>query len=138
MSHVDAGILATVPHRPPILRIHRVVAADAGAAIVVGAEPDGPGALRWELGAIEGLAQSAAVLLAHAIPEPARAGLGPHGMLVAVKRFTIDAHPPAGAEITYHVRLVRRLGPTAMIAGHTECAGRRLAGGELTLWMATV
>jgi hypothetical protein len=56
-------------------------------------------------------------------------------MLVAVKRFTVRAHPPAGAAIPYHVRLVRRLGAMALIAGHAEHAGTRLAAGELTLWL---
>jgi hypothetical protein len=129
-----------LPHRAPILRLHRVVAADASAAIVLGSEPEGPGALPWELGAIEGLAQSAAVLLGQssetAGPRPSPRAGGPRGMLVALKRFVIEAQPPRGAEITYHVHLVRRLGPTAMVAGHAECEGVRLAGGELTLWTA--
>ena len=136
---VDAGILEVVPHRAPILRLHRIVAADGSSATVAGSEPEGPGALPWELGAIEGLAQSAAVLLGRALGRtlPAEAGLpGPRGMLVSVKRFTIEAHPPRGAEIIYHVQLLRRLGQTAMVAGHAECDGVRLARGEITLWTA--
>ena len=130
---VETTILRVVPHRAPILRIHRVVAADAATAVVAGTEPEGEGALPWELGAIEGLAQSTAVLLAQAV-RPQDLPEAPRGMLVAVKRFVIEGQPPRGAEILYHVHLVRRLGPTAMVRGHAECDGRRLAGGELCLW----
>jgi hypothetical protein len=129
---VDPALLRVVPHRAPILRVQRVLAHGGDTAIVLGREPEGPGALRWELGAIEGLAQSAAAMLGHGRDE------GPHGgrgMLVAVKRFTVDAHPPSGATIHYHVRLVRRLGAMALIAGHAEHDGVRLAAGELTLWL---
>lgn len=132
---LDAQVLRCVPHRPPILRVHTVVANDGVAAIVRGHEPAGPGALPWAVGAIEGLAQSAAVLLAHGL-DAAAGGEPRRGMLVAVKRFTATAEPAHGAEITYHVRLVRRLGPTALVAGHAEAAGVRLAAGELTLWTA--
>ncbi len=124
-----------VPHRPPILRVHQLVANNGTTAIVLGREPTGPGSLPWELGAIEGLAQSSAALLAHGLPLT-NATAAPRGMLVAVKRFLVHAEPATAAEITYHVRLVRRLGPTALVAGHAEADGQRLASGELTLWLA--
>lgn len=133
MPDVDPRILRVVPHRAPILRIERIVAADRERAIVAGSEPVGPGALPWSLGAIEGLAQSTAVMLACAVPETEWPD-EPRGMLVAVRRFVVDAEPPAGASIAYHVRLVRRFGPTVMVSGHAEHAGRRLAAGDLTLW----
>lgn len=133
---IDPEVLRSVPHRAPILRIHQVRANDGAQAHVVGAEPTGPGALPWALGAVEGLAQSAALLLAHGAA--ATPGDAPRrGMLVAVKRFTLAAEPPAAAPIDYHVRLVRRLGHTAMVAGHAESEGQLLAKGELTLWIAT-
>lgn len=130
---VDPLILRVVPHRAPILRLERVRSATVELAVVAGREPTGPGALPFELGAIEGLAQAAAVLLAqafldHELPE------APRGMLVAVKRFAIEAFPPVGAELHYHVRLLRRFGPTTLLSGHVEHAGRRLCGGDLTLW----
>lgn len=132
---VDPAVLQTVPHRAPILRVHELVRHDEATAWVRGCEPTGPGALPWFAGAIEGLAQSAAVLLAHGAADAA--GAGPRrGMLVAVKRFTVDAAPPPGATIDYHVRLVRRLGPNALVAGHAEVDGVRCAAGELTLWLA--
>lgn len=136
MSEVpDELVLQGVPHRTPILRVHRVVANDGVTAHVLGREPAGPGALPWAVGAIEGLAQSAAVLLAHGAPAaPDRKPL--RGMLVAVQRFTAGADPAPGAEISYHVRLVRRLGTTAKVAGHAEASGVTLAAGELTLWTA--
>jgi len=130
---VEPAILRVVPHRAPILRLERVLAATLRAVVVAGREPDGPGALPWELGAIEGLAQAAAVLLAQAFAEHELPS-DPRGMLVAVKRFTIDGRPPAGATIHYHVGLVRQFGPTAMVRGHAACDGERLAGGDLTLW----
>jgi hypothetical protein len=129
---VEDRILQVVPHRPPILRIHAIDAVDGQRAIVRGGEPDGPGALPWACGAIEGIAQTAAVLLAHGdvgADGPRR------GMLVGVKRFTVLGEPAAGDEVTYHVALTRRFGPTALVTGHAECRGRRLAEGELTLWI---
>ena len=135
MRPIDERIPARVPHRAPILRVHRVVADGSDAVHLRGVEPAGAGALPWAAGAIEGLAQSAAVLLAHGLPG-APAAAGGRGMLVAVKRFRVHAHPPPGAEIDYHVRLVRRLGPTAMVTGVARCAGRELAEGELTLWIS--
>jgi len=133
MPEVEPRILRVVPHRAPILRIERLVAGAADQAIVAGHEPTGPGALPWALGAIEGLAQSTAVLLSLSVPEAALPD-APQGMLVAVRRYAVDAAPPPGGEIHYHVRIVRRFGPTTLVAGHAECAGRRLAAGELTLW----
>lgn len=132
----SAEVLRCVPHRAPILRVHTVVANDGLQADVLGEEPDGPGRLPWAAGAIEGLAQSAALLLAHGLS--AAPGDGPRqGMLVAVKRFTVAQTPPPQATIAYHVRLVRRLGPTALVSGHAEAEGVRLAAGELTLWTST-
>ncbi|MFN6196062.1 MAG: hypothetical protein ACK5BN_19800 [Planctomycetota bacterium] len=128
---VEDRILRVVPHRAPILRIHAVVAVDAAAASVRGREPVGAGALPWSGGAIEGLAQAAAVLLAHGAPPcdgPRR------GMLVGVKRFTVHGEPAAGEDVDYHVTLVRRFGPTALVHGRAECCGVRLAEGEITLW----
>lgn len=131
----DAIVLRSVPHRAPILRVHRVVQVDPTSARVDGREPDGPGALPWAVGAIEGLAQTAAVMLANAMAASLD-GRPLEGMLVAVKRFEITGEPPPGAEISYHVRLTRRLGPTALVTGHAECDGVRLASGELTVWVA--
>lgn len=130
---VEPLILRVVPHRAPILRLERVVAASTAEVVVAGREPVGPGALPFELGAIEGLAQAAAVLLAQRYLG-AELPTAPRGMLVAVKRFAIEAFPPADAELHYHVRLVRRFGPTTLLSGHVEHAGRRLAAGDLTLW----
>lgn len=133
MPEVEPRILRVVPHRAPILRIERLVEAAGDRAIVAGREPTGAGSLPWALGAIEGLAQSTAVLLSHAIAA-AQLPDRPQGLLVAIRRFTVSAAPPPGGEIHYHVQLVRRFGPTTLVAGHAECAGRRLAAGELTLW----
>ncbi len=130
---VEPAILRVVPHRAPILRLDRIVSASREVAVVAGHEPNGPGALPWALGAIEGLAQAAAVLLAQGLAAY-ELPTNPRGMLVAVKRFTVTGQPAAGATIHYHVRLVRRFGPTAMVQGHAECDGQRLAGGDLTLW----
>jgi hypothetical protein len=130
---VEPAILRVVPHRAPILRLERIVSATTGQAVVAGREPVGAGALPFALGAIEGLAQAAAVLLAqafarHELPDD------PRGMLVAVKRFAVERQPAAGATLHYHVQLVRRFGPTTLLRGHVECGGERLAHGELTLW----
>lgn len=130
----DDFVLQRLPHRPPILRVHRLVHAGGDAAIVAGREPGGPGAMPWALGAIEGIAQSAAVLLGHAIP-PQPDGSAPAGMLVAVRHLVVSAAPPADAEVLYHIALVRRLGPTALVRGRAEVDGRILAAGEVTLWI---
>lgn len=130
----SAAILRTVPHRPPILRIHTVLTTTADSATTAGHEPQGTGALPWAAGAIEGLAQTAAVLLGHLAGAPAPGAEPPRGMLVAIKRCTVDRAPDPHAPIHYHVRLVRRLGPNALVAGHAEQHGQRLCSGELTLW----
>jgi hypothetical protein len=130
----DPLILRTVPHRPPILRIHTMLTTTTDSATTAGHEPSGPGALPWAAGAIEGLAQTAAVLLGHLAGEPAPGAEPPRGMLVSVKRFTVDRDPKPLAPIHYHVKLVRRLGPNALVAGHAEQQGQRLCAGELTLW----
>jgi hypothetical protein len=130
----DPVILRTVPHRPPILRIHTIVTTSADSATTAGHEPQGPGALPWSAGAIEGLAQTAAVLLGHLAGPPTPGAEPPRGMLVSVKRFAVERDPDPRAPIHYHVRLVRRLGPNALVAGHAEQHGQRLCGGELTLW----
>jgi predicted hotdog family 3-hydroxylacyl-ACP dehydratase len=135
MGPPDERIAARVPHRAPILRVHRVVDDGAEAVHLRGREPGGDGALPWATGAIEGLAQSAAVLLAHGMPgTPATSGR--RGLLVGIRRYVVLAEPEHGAEIDYHVRLVRRLGPTALVAGVARCAGRALAEGELLLWIS--
>jgi hypothetical protein len=131
-AEVEDGILRVVPHRAPILRIHAIAANDGVRATLRGREPSGPGALPWACGANEGIAQSAAVLLAHG----AAPGAGPRrGMLVAVKRFAAHGAPAAGDEVEYHVTLIRRFGPTALVSGHADRRGERLAEGELTLWI---
>ncbi len=132
---IDDRIVARVPHRAPILRVHHVVADGATEVQLRGREPGGRGALPWALGAIEGLAQSAAVLLAHGLGDAPSAS-GRRGLLVAVKRYRVAAEPAAGAEIDYHVRLLRRLGPTAMVSGRASCGGHELASGELTVWIS--
>lgn len=129
----DPDVLARVPHRAPILRVHRVVAVDGRTATVLGSEPDGLGALPWAAGAIEGIAQAAAILLGHG-HEP---GSDPvRGMLVGVRAFSASLAPPPGGTVTYRVELVRRLGRTARVRGRAERDGRILATGELTLWTA--
>lgn len=129
----DDFVLQQLPHRPPILRVHRLVQADGDTAIVAGREPTGPGALPWALGAIEGIAQSAAVLLGSAAPPAGDRQLA--GMLVAVRHLVVSSPPPADAEVLYHVALVRRFGPTALVRGRAEVDGRLLAAGEVTLWI---
>ncbi len=131
---VDAAVLRSVPHRAPILRVHRVLARDGNRVRTAGREPDGPGALPWAAGAIEGMAQTAALLGSPADAEPR--AQAPRGMLVAVKRLRVHETPPPGAEIHYAVEMVRRFGPTALLRGTAECQGRLLASGELTLWSA--
>jgi hypothetical protein len=132
----DARIVARVPHRAPILRVHRVVAEAAGVVHLRGCEPQGPGALSWAAGAIEGLAQSAAVMLGFGLADAdAAVAAGRRGMLVAVKHHRVLAEPAPGAEIDYHVRLVRRIGPTVMVAGRAAIGEQTLAEGELTLWI---
>ncbi len=53
-----------------------------------------------------------------------------------MKRLAVMATPRAEAEITYHVRIVRRIGPTTLVTGRAECDGQSLAEGELVLWAA--
>jgi predicted hotdog family 3-hydroxylacyl-ACP dehydratase len=133
---IDARVAARVPHRAPILRVHDVVTDGAAEVHVRGREPRGDGELPWALGAIEGLAQSAAVLLGHGgVPAAGAPAPAPRGMLVAVKGYRVHGTPPPDAPIDYRVRLVRRLGATVRLQGTASCAGEVFAAGELTLWI---
>ncbi|MBL8756303.1 MAG: hypothetical protein JNK15_23610 [Planctomycetes bacterium] len=129
---IDDAVLQAVPHRAPILRVHRILLRSRDRVRAAGCEPTGPGALPWAAGAIEGMAQTAALLALPADAGPG--GSAPQGMLVAVKKFRIHATPPPDAEIEYTVELVRRFGPTALLRGIAECNGLNCASGELTLW----
>lgn len=124
------AISALVPHRPPILRLQQIIAATPEFAETAGHEPMS-GGLPWELGAIEGLAQTAAVLHGQHHPLLAEA---PAGMLVGLRRFTFHRAPCPGAALRYRIELVRRLGPAVLVAGRASADGVVYAEGELKLW----
>lgn len=121
----DEALLRRVPHRAPILRIARIVTLDGQRAIACGSAPGRPGdEMPWEACAIEGVAQTAALLGAGEVRE---------GRLVGIRRFVCHGVPPAGIEVRYTAELVRRVGPTGLVRGRAECDGELLAEVEITL-----
>lgn len=126
----EPRVLALVPHRAPILQLRTIVAATAESAETEGDDP-GPEGLPWQLAAVEGLAQTAAVL--HGTHEAPRDG-APAGMLVGLRRFVCHREPPAGAVRRFRVELARRLGPAALVSGVATADGVVFAEGELKLW----
>lgn len=96
----DEEILRRVPHRAPILRIARVLELHAQRAVACGHAPGLPGdGMPWEACAIEGVAQTAALLGDGEVRE---------GRLVGIRRFACHGVPPPGVEVRYTAELVRR------------------------------
>lgn len=124
----DPAILARVPHRPPMLLLHRLLACDA-----TGARASGPdaGVVPWPLAAIEGIAQTAALLGERS----AAVSDGAAGRLVGVRRCVGHASPRPGGEVVYSVAAQRRVGATLLVQGRAECDGTLLAEADLVLWM---
>lgn len=116
--------IAAIPHRPPVLCVDRLLAADTEHAVARGvARSEEP----W---LIEGLAQTAALMNARIY---GKAGLG---MLVQVRRFEIARPPREGETLDFRVDLVRLLLPLSLVSGRVQAAdGERIASGELKFYL---
>jgi 3-hydroxymyristoyl/3-hydroxydecanoyl-(acyl carrier protein) dehydratase len=113
-------------------RVADVAAEHAVAERTVRAEDVTDGAW-WEVGLVEGLAQTAAVLNAF---EERRAGVRTqHGMLVGVRKFEIRRCARVGETIRFRVDLIRRIAPLALMRGEASCGNEVLASGEIKFYV---
>jgi predicted hotdog family 3-hydroxylacyl-ACP dehydratase len=130
---------ALIPHRPPMQWIDALIeCADTAAAATACFGPgDFPvaGGFVLETALVECVAQTAAA----ALGSRARGGGDPHrpaaGMLAAVRDFQIVERPPIGRPLRIEIRQLRQFGPMLLISGTVACDGRRIASGELTLYV---
>lgn len=126
---------AKIPHGPPILCVDSILSANSRRACAEYVVQDGPHVedeRMWELGMIEGLAQTAAALENPlGIPPGTRPGLG---MLVGVRGFTFHRRPRIGERLEWCVEVLRRFGPFLLVTGEVHVEGELLAGGELRFY----
>jgi predicted hotdog family 3-hydroxylacyl-ACP dehydratase len=124
-----------IPHRFPILCVDSILVADQNRAVAEYLVREGPHVddeMMWEVGMIEGLAQTAAVL-----ENSDEVGLSferDSGMLVGVRNFTIHRRPRIGERLEWHVEIIRRLGPFLLVTGEACCGEELLAEGELRFY----
>ncbi|MHC4973291.1 MAG: hypothetical protein ACYTG3_13265 [Planctomycetota bacterium] len=127
---------AVIPHRPPILCIDRIVETDLEHAVaerVVREGSDIDAGELWEEALVEGLAQTAAVLNAHADREQGRAS--GKGMLVGVRKFDVARRARLGERILFRVELIRRITPLTLMRCEARCGDEVLARGEMKFFV---
>jgi predicted hotdog family 3-hydroxylacyl-ACP dehydratase len=126
----------SIPHRPPILCIDRVLEADADHAMaerVVAPGADIEEGELWEEGLVEGLAQTAAVL--NAFDERKAGRRSRKGMLVGVRRCQIRRRARVGERLTFRVELIRRILPLAVMRCEVRAGDELLASGEMKFYV---
>ena len=129
---------AVIPHRPPILCIDRIVSAGGDRAAAEGDVGDGPlvaaGEL-WEGAIIEGMAQTAAVLLDRKLGEE---GLRPRkGVLAGIRGLLIERRPRRGETVRYDVEIIRVIFPLSLVRCEARSGGELLASGEMKFFVET-
>lgn len=121
-----------------MLQLRRLLVCGTTAAAASGPAPQAGGVLGWPLAALEGMAQTAALLGASvASGDRATPGEPPAGRIVAVRNFLCHGDPPPEADLRYETALVRRVGRTLLLHGRTESGGTLLAEAEFTLWIGS-
>jgi len=126
-----------ITHRPPILGVDRI--REIGPASVVaerlvapGPEVGADGSL-WEGALIEGLAQTASVLHAHAAHLEGRRVA--RGMLVGLNRLVFHRSVRVGERLEYRIELTRLLEPVSLMHG-VACVGEEVvAEGDLKFYI---
>ena len=127
---------AVIPHRPPILCIDRIVETGLEHAVaerVVREGSDIDAGELWEEALVEGLAQTAAVLNAHADREQGRTS--GKGMLVGVRKFDVTRRACLGERILFRVELIRRITPLTLMRCEARCGDEVLARGEMKFYV---
>lgn len=136
MSADPDGVTRLIPHRPPILCIDRVVEVSAAHAVserVVSDGPDVDGGELWEVGLLEGLAQTAALVHGdHARREGAALGTP---MLAEVRGLTIARRARRGERIRFRADLVKHLAPVVLFRAEASCDGEPIARGDMKFFV---
>ena len=136
MSRFPDEPVKTIPHRPPILCIDRILEADENHAVTERIVVPGAGVDHgelWEPGLVEGLAQTAGVLNAY---DEWRSGR-PHrpGMLVGIRRCRIGRRPRVGERLVYRVDLIRRISPLTLMRCEARVGEEVVALGEMKFYV---
>jgi predicted hotdog family 3-hydroxylacyl-ACP dehydratase len=121
-----------IPHRPPLLCIDRITKADGQGAFTersVGEGPHAAGGELWEGALIEGLTQTAAVLLDADIRQ--RGGRPGKGVLAGIRGLRIDRRPRQGETVRYAVTIIRIIFPLALVGCEALCGEEVVAAGEM-------
>jgi 3-hydroxyacyl-[acyl-carrier-protein] dehydratase len=121
-----------IPHRPPILCIDAVLESGAGRAVAEGEAREGArmaGGEMWEGTLIEGMAQTAALLLNRGLEE---AGKRPgKGVLAGIRGLRIARRPRPGERVRYAVEVIRLLFPLSLVSCEARSGDEVLAAGEM-------
>jgi len=135
VSASPSDLSEKIPHRAPILCVDSIREADrcgASTEFVVREGPHVEDGRMWEVGMIEGLAQTTAALENPlGIPPEARPGLG---MLVGLRDFAVHRRPRVGERVVWRVAVLRRFGPFLLVRGEVRVEDELLAGGELRFY----
>jgi len=125
-----------IPHRPPILSIDRILPCGGDRAAAEGDVAEGPllqeGEL-WEGALIEGMTQTAAVLLQARLGEE---GLRlSKGVLAGIRGLRIERRPRRGETVRYDVEVIRILFPFSLVSCEARCGDDRIARGEMKFFV---
>ena len=133
-----AAIESLIPHRAPMRWIDALTSctdSTASATACLSADHFAVGGgFVLEAALVECMAQTEAAAMGHRAQTSSASGNPNHGMLVAIRDFSIHSRPRGGDELLIEVRELHRLGPMLRIAGTVSCEGRTVASGELTLY----
>ena len=126
---------ADIPHRPPILCIDRVVAAGGDRAAAEGDVGDGPlvvGGELWEGGLLEGMTQTAAVLLNGDLEASGRRAR--RGVLAGIRGLAIARRPRVGERVRFTASVIRVLFPLSLVSCEARSGDEVLASGEMKFY----
>ncbi|MHC5054335.1 MAG: hypothetical protein ACYTKD_06420 [Planctomycetota bacterium] len=126
-----------IPHRHPIVMVDALIEAsdDGGVGAKTFREGDYglDGEKVMETALVESIAQTAAAVQGERFR---REGGGPKvGFLVTVSGFRFLSEAVRGEKLLMTVRVLRRLGRMALVAGSASCDGRTVAEGELKFYL---
>ncbi len=139
-----AAVMGLIPHREPMLLIDRIPFMEPGLrAIAIAADlrlcaPAVPrnrtGAIPPEL-LVEGIAQTSAAVVAAGRVASGEfpAGEPQPGVLGAVPEMRFPAPAPEGAEVTFRVEVMKRLGRLILLEGEAHAGAVLVAQGTMSI-----